>query len=137
MAFVLFVFLLSLLLFVVPVGLVAENIVSHEKRDDLVMTASVFKYNGRARNIIKRLLHPKRTKRLGALKNGSDDVRNHPFYQKSKRLNDFNWKRLNDFKLTPPHTPPAVDFQQLTTFDPLDPQDGDIAVDTSGWKPSF
>ena len=113
-----------------------ENIVSHEKRDDLVMTAPVFKYNGRARNIIKRLLHPKRTKRLGALKNGSNDVKNHPFYQKSKRLEDFNWESLKKMKLTPPYTPPAVDFEKLTTFDPLD-CDMEAEIDMSGWKPNF
>ena len=113
-----------------------ENIVSHEKRDDLQMDGHAFKYNGRARNIIKNLLHPKRTKRLGALKNGPDDVRSHPFYQKSKRLDTFDWKNLQMMKLDPPYTPPAADFHELSTFGPLDVE-SHPAIDTSGWKPNF
>ena len=114
-----------------------ENIVSHEKRDDLLMTAPAFKYNGRARNVIKRLLHPKRTKRLGALKNGAEDVRQHPFYQKSKRLDVFDWNGLQTMRIDSPFTPPAADFQELSTFDPLDLDDDKPQPDRSGWKPNF
>ena len=116
-----------------------EHILAHEKRDDLVFEASGFKYNGRARSLIKRLLHPKKTKRLGSLAGGADDVRNHPFFAKSKRLLKFDWTALNKMQLDSPYTPPPADFQKLSTFDELEQDDnlGPEATDRSGWKPLF
>ena len=52
-----------------------EHILAHEKRDDLAFDANGFKYNGRARSLLKRLLHPKKTKRLGTLVDGADGIR--------------------------------------------------------------
>ena len=115
-----------------------EHIIAHEKKDDLDLTADGFQYNGRVRSLLKRMLHPKKTKRLGCLRDCADGVRNHSFFKKSKRLDQFDWEGLDEMRLDPPFSPPPADFDQLSTFGELveeadDPND----IDRSGWKPTF
>ena len=116
-----------------------EHIIAHEKRDDLVFEARGFTYNGRARSLLKRLLHPKKTKRLGTLVDGADGIRNHPFFAESRRLHKFDWAALDQMQIDPPFTPAPADFNALTTFDELDLED-EVEfedVDRSGWNPTF
>ena len=40
------------------------------------------KVGPQALDLIRKLLHPSQTERLGSMKNGADDVKKHPFFRK-------------------------------------------------------
>eukprot|EP00092_Neocalanus_flemingeri_P023264 GFUD01025225.1.p1 GENE.GFUD01025225.1~~GFUD01025225.1.p1 ORF type:complete len:326 (+),score=82.75 GFUD01025225.1:71-1048(+) len=55
--------------------------------------------DGVAKDLIKKLLQPDRTKRLGSMKMGAEDVKNHKFFQ------CVDWASVSHKQLTPPIVP--------------------------------
>ncbi|XP_077987312.1 cAMP-dependent protein kinase catalytic subunit PRKX-like [Glandiceps talaboti] len=64
-----------------------------------------------AKDLIKRLLVVDRTKRLGAMKNGADDVRKHKWFK------GMDWDEVRDRRLTPPIIPKLLHDGDTQNFD--------------------
>lgn len=76
-------------------------------------------FSPEARDLIKRFLQADRTKRIGNLRNGAEDVRNHAFFK------GLDWKKLYDRKLTPPFVPPVSHPGSTQNFEKYDESFGD------------
>lgn len=82
-------------------------------------------------NLIKRLCKPMPTDRLGCLKGGAQDVRNHRWFK------GFEWEKLYARTLRAPWVPKLKSNTDTSYFD-LFPYDNDIPPDDfSGWDTNF
>ena len=55
-------------------------------------------FSSQSKTLILGLLRKKQTRRLGVLKGGADNIRNHPFF----RHPDWSWSKLQAHELEPP-----------------------------------
>merc|ERR1719412_1071465 len=79
-----------------------------------------------AKELIKSLLRAKATKRLGVIKGGAKNIRNHPWF------NGFSWEGLTEFTLTPPIVPTVRGADDISNFDQAeDDHEELVAVDPS------
>lgn len=81
-------------------------------------------FDPKARDLIKKLLVADRSKRLGCLKNGSEDVSRHKYFAK------IDWAALYNQEVTAPYVPQigsAGDHQNFDTY-PDSPMDTAIAL---------
>ena len=89
-------------------------------------------FSADVRDIVRRLLHPSMTKRLGCLRNGAADVRTHPWYC------NLQPRLLLRMKVKPPFVPTIKDSMDTSNFahfeeEPDDPYEDD----GSGWDRDF
>ena len=68
-----------------------------------------------AKDLIKKLLTSDRTKRLGSMKNGSDDIKRHKWF---KSIVD--WEQVVQKKLVPPIVPKVQHDGDTKNFDKYD-----------------
>lgn len=85
-----------------------------------------------AQLLIKKLCRPVPVERLGYLKNGMGDVKNHKWFL------GFEWEALREGKLKGPLIPPITSATDLSNFPEQFPKDNRLPPDeTSGWDASF
>jgi len=111
---------------------VYDAIINHTDEDDLKWPDAPFSPN--AKSLITRLLHPKKTKRLGIVHPGVDGVKKHPFFT------GFDWAKLEKLELAPPLKPNFVDMTKYTTGNApknYNSKIKDNPDDNSGWKLDF
>eukprot|EP01083_Nonionella_stella_P307662 1082278_1 len=72
-------------------------------------------------DLIKRLLQPKPTKRLGIIKGGVNQIKNHAWFSKT---NHFNWNHFVKQELTAPYIPRIGGPQDLSNFEDYSDDDG-------------
>ncbi|XP_006825885.1 cAMP-dependent protein kinase catalytic subunit PRKX-like [Saccoglossus kowalevskii] len=78
-----------------------------------------------AKDLIKRLLVIDRTKRLGAMKNGAEDIKKHKWFK------GIDWEEVTDRKLTPPIIPEVLHDGDTQNFDEYDEEDWQNAAEVS------
>lgn len=61
--------------------------------------------------MVKRLLKVDRSRRLGNLKGGVEDIKNHPYFK------GVDWKMVEERKMTPPWIPPLKSIDDTKMFD--------------------
>lgn len=66
-----------------------------------------------ARDLLKRLLDPRATTRLGSGPEGSLEIKNHAFFK------DIDWEQLYNKEIEPPFIPVVNDEEDVTQIDPL------------------
>jgi serine/threonine protein kinase len=91
-------------------------------------------FSRRAVDLIKRLLHPKPTNRLGVLKGGASLIKQHPWFD------GFDWEALEKKKMAPPFVPEVKNATDTSHFlntniedDPIEP----YLEDSSSWDDCF
>ncbi len=85
-------------------------------------------------SLIKKLLHPRATKRLGVVKGGAKLIKIHPWYQ------DMDWVMLINKKLQPAYIPNIKSKTDLSNFDSYPSEVGHIQPyvdDGSNWDQDF
>ncbi|CAG5132067.1 unnamed protein product [Candidula unifasciata] len=70
-----------------------------------------------AKDLIKKLLHPDRTRRLGNMKNGAEDIKKHKWFKGQ------NWEDVLAKKLKPPIVPKISHEGDTTNFETYDEDD--------------
>jgi len=75
-----------------------------------------------ARSLIKRLMHADPAKRLGCLRRGGADVREHRFFE------GFDWDGLYGSSLRAPIVPDIRGPQDVTHFDPFPDEEGEAPM---------
>lgn len=78
-------------------------------------------FSENAKDLIRKLLTADRTKRLGCLRNGAADVKEHPWFAK------LNWDTVYACGLVPPHVPRVRDASDTSNFDDYPDSAGDTA----------
>ncbi|CAO1301760.1 unnamed protein product [Diamesa hyperborea] len=78
-----------------------------------------------SRDLIKKLLQQDRTKRLGAMKNGANDIKNHRYFQ------DIDWEDVVNKKYVPPIKPLTKSDADSSNYDQYDEHDWKMAVEAS------
>lgn len=73
-----------------------------------------------AKDLVKKLLVPDRTKRLGNMKNGSEDIRRHRWFK------HLDWDAVYNRKITPPIIPIVKTDGDTSNFDDY-PDDQTVA----------
>ena len=68
-------------------------------------------FSADAQDLIRKLLHPKPSKRLGAINGGASLVKQHPWFA------DFDWKKLEARELPAPIKPSIKSPEDLSNFD--------------------
>lgn len=68
-------------------------------------------FSHEAKELIKSLLRAKPTKRLGVLRGGANNIRQHSWFQ------DFDWPKLTAFELKPPITVSVKNVRDISNFD--------------------
>jgi len=89
-----------------------------------------------AQHMLKDLLHPKSSQRLGNLKNGARDVKRHPYFE------NYDWTGLVNKSLPAPWIPPIEDTYDASNFRKQDTTfevviDKDDGRKHSSWAASF
>ncbi|XP_003740516.1 cAMP-dependent protein kinase catalytic subunit PRKX [Galendromus occidentalis] len=84
-----------------------------------------------ARDIIKRLLVVERSKRLGSMKNGADDVKRHRWFSL------VNWHHVYMKRVRPPFVPSVSFDGDTTNFDEYDEKEVDLRDDVDSDDDSF
>jgi len=64
-------------------------------------------------DLIDKLLQPKPTKRLGVIKGGTQNIKQHPWFRKTIR---FNWTQFEQFQVAPPYKPNIEGPSDLSNF---------------------
>ena len=70
-------------------------------------------FHGQARDLIRKLLTADRTKRIGNLKNGAEDIKKHKWYANA----GFDWNALLQKQMRPPLVPVIKDALDTSNFD--------------------
>jgi len=110
-----------------------ENVLAHEEEDDLEFPTDLA-FSNNAKSLIRKLLHPKKNRRLGIIHPGVRGVKEHKFFSDAK----FDWDALAALKMKPPIMPQAVDMSKYTTGTiTYDPKLYGVPDDNSGWKLNF
>lgn len=86
-------------------------------------------FSPEATDLIQRLLHPKPTRRLGVLKAGPAQIKEHPWFE------GFDWEGLYAKSITSPYVPEKLDLSNFPEdFDDSEDEDyGEYYDDGSGW----
>eukprot|EP01137_Pigoraptor_chileana_P020632 Opistho-2@496 len=71
-------------------------------------------FSAEAKDLIKGLLQVDRTRRLGNLKNGAADIRNHPWFA------SMDWSALERQRVKPPYVPKVATESDATNFSAFD-----------------
>ena len=79
------------------------------------------KVGPQALDLIRKLLHPSQTERLGSMKNGADDVKKHPFFRK------LAWQSLLAKKIEAPFKPTIKSALDTSNFEHFDDPDEGVA----------
>lgn len=74
-----------------------------------------------AKDLIRKLLTMDRTKRLGCLRAGPADIKDHPWFK------TLNWDAVYRCELSPPFVPRVRDANDTSNFDDYPDSDGDTA----------
>jgi hypothetical protein len=83
-------------------------------------------------DLVQRLLQQNYTKRLGCMRNGSQDVRLHRYFA------SMDMPQLLKMKLPAPHVPTVQDNMDTSNFDSFeDVPDSPYVDDGSGWDKDF
>ena len=84
-------------------------------------------------DLIKGLLNPKPTKRLGVIKGGAKNIKTHPWFR------GFDWDALLNMTMTPPIVPNVRGEQDLSNFPEYDTNDEtqEYIDDGSNWDAEF
>jgi len=93
-------------------------------------------FTAEAKDLVRRLLEHKPTKRLGVLKGGAADIKGHPFFK------GFDWAKLLAKKLTPPIKPAITDKEDTSNFDSYASEEGNdkenaYVSDGTDWEKDF
>jgi cGMP-dependent protein kinase len=84
------------------------------------------------KDLVRRLLHPSVTRRLGCLRGGATDVRTHPFFA------SLNVAQLLRMKLPTPHIPEIADIMDTRNFPFYEDAPDDVYKDDgTGWDDEF
>lgn len=67
-------------------------------------------FSSEAKDVVGNLLKLKPTRRLGVIKGGTENIRNHAWFKK------FNWRAFKDLKLRAPIQPKVKDSRDLSNF---------------------
>jgi len=90
-------------------------------------------FSKEAVNLIQRLLHHKATKRLGVVKGGAQNIKDHPWFK------GFDWDALINKKMKAPIVPNIKNSEDLSNFDEY-PDDDDVPAyidDGTDWDAEF
>lgn len=79
------------------------------------------KITPQAQDLVRKLLHPSQTERLGSMKNGADDVKKHPFFRK------LAWQSLLAKKIEAPFKPTIKSALDTSNFEHFDDPDEGVA----------
>lgn len=74
-------------------------------------------FNSKAKDLIKRLLTADRTKRIGCLRNGADDIKKHRWFS-TYTTTRLSWTKVYNCELKPPYIPPLASEGDTQHFDP-------------------
>uniref|UniRef100_A0A6A7G739 cGMP-dependent protein kinase n=1 Tax=Hirondellea gigas TaxID=1518452 RepID=A0A6A7G739_9CRUS len=91
-------------------------------------------FSHQAKDLISRLLHMKPTKRLGVVKGGATNVKEHPWFD------GFNWEALAEGRMLAPIIPEIRGDDDLSNFEEYPDEDEEIPPyedDNSGWDDDF
>jgi len=80
------------------------------------------KITPQAQDLIRKLLHPSQTERLGSLKGGAEDVKRCAFYKK------LQWQSLLAKKIEAPFKPKIANPLDTSNFDQLDDPDEGVPL---------
>lgn len=84
-----------------------------------------------AQNLIRRLCRTNPSERIGNLKGGVNEIKNHRWFA------GFDWDGLRSQQLEPPHIPDIVNSVDLRNFDSFDNENDDAQIENSGWDDGF
>jgi len=82
-------------------------------------------FDPKAKDLIKKLLTGDKTKRLGSLKNGPDDIKNHKWFTKT------NWDAVYGLQVPAPYIPDVAGDNDTHNFDPYPDSVDDMSPDLS------
>ncbi len=91
-------------------------------------------FSRRVVDLIKRLLHPKPTNRLGVLKGGASLIKQHPWFE------GFDWEALEKKQMKPPFIPEIKNDTDLSHFlnsNITDDAPEPFLEDSSSWDSQF
>ena len=89
-------------------------------------------FTGHLTHLCKKLLQPKKAKRLGNMKDGIDGIQNHPWFE----AQGVEWGNLRSHKTIAPYVPPTKDLDDAGAFKSL--KDEQVPPDDmSRWTPKF
>nr|XP_034188551.1 cGMP-dependent protein kinase, isozyme 1-like [Osmia lignaria] len=83
------------------------------------------------KHFIESLLQEDPVKRLGYLRNGVNDIRNHRWFR------SFNWQNLQDQIMPAPVVPTVKNHLDLRNFDRYPPDRKGVPIDFSDWDTNF
>ncbi len=78
-------------------------------------------FSAEARDLVKRLLTPDRTRRLGCLFGAARDIKEHPWFAK------MSWDAVFNCAIPAPFVPKVRDANDTSNFDDYPDSDGDTA----------
>ncbi|XP_023245421.1 cGMP-dependent protein kinase, isozyme 1-like [Copidosoma floridanum] len=84
-----------------------------------------------AENLIRSLLRPSPTDRIGNLKGGIADIRTHKWF------GAFDWNALQSLNMPSPIVPKMKSYLDTKYFDVFDPEKGQAENEFSGWDSEF
>jgi len=90
-------------------------------------------FSAEAKNLISRLLEHKPTKRLGVIKGGADNIKQHPFFK------GFDWSALYSKKMQPPIKPAVSSKDDASNFERCEEEGTDMPYTSDGtdWDKDF
>lgn len=88
-----------------------------------------------AKDLLRKLLTADRTRRLGCLRGGAADVKDHPWFHVDAPNSRLNWDVVNAAGLTPPYIPRVRGAADTSNFDSYPDSDSE-GRDTPSLTPS-
>jgi len=98
---------------------------------DAVDWSNQAKVKKTAQNLIRRLCRENPSERIGNLRDGIKDIKNHRWFS------GFHWDALRKGELKAPYIPEVSDPFDLRNFDHFEDQEDDAEVELSGWDEHF
>ena len=89
-------------------------------------------FSPEAKNLISRLLTADRSKRLGCLRGGASDVKEHPWFAAGSKGGRMDWDRVYRGEAPPPYVPRVRNAADTSNFDRYPDSDGETAHELSG-----
>ena len=91
-------------------------------------------FSKEAADIIRRLLNPKPTKRLGVIRGGAQTIRDHPWYKR------FDWTAFQAQKTRAPYKPRIRGPEDLSNFEEYSESEDEVPAyvdDGTAWDQHF